>query len=143
MTTERLSETLIEIDGTVRVEQCRCTKTGIASSGLLDDSVTGSHYQHNEHLVGKMVFNERTGLMDPSKEALDDPTMPKDASGATLVYRDAIGKPIFYGEEMTYRDWVGEPVWGVYQLTDDIWVKVAEYETETEATVEATKLGMK
>jgi len=143
MTTVRLSETLIEIDGTVRVEQCRCTKTGIACPELLDDSVTGSHYQHNGHLVGKMVLNTRTGLMDPSKEALDDLAMPKDAAGETIVYRDALGKPIFYGEEMTYRDWVGEPVWGVYQLTDDIWVKVAEYETETEATVEAAKLGMK
>lgn len=151
MATERLSETLIEIDGKVRVERGPARKTAVACPELLCNSCTHPDYQHNEHLVGKMVTNPETGLLEPTNEAKADLSLPRDESGGIKVYRDSLGKPIFHGDGMTYLDWLGEFTWYVYQSvelpepekdgTTHRWERVADYPTEAEAIVAGTKLA--
>lgn len=88
---ERLSDTLIEIGGKVRVEQGPELKTAEATEELLDDKVTASHYH---------APVEKTHA----------------ASGKTVkVYaKDALGQRIEIGSDMTYLDWLGDRVWYVY-----------------------------
>ena len=129
MATVRINSDLVEIDGIARVERGPKTCVAIATEALLDDAVTAGHYFAN--LTEKELAEFPEGSPHPPKSF------------------DALGKPIYIGEEMTYRDWLGEPWYHVYQWEEPIekdkegiWTKVGEFATEAEAVSEATKIAI-
>lgn len=122
MDIQRLSDTLIEIDGRVRCERGpRLIEVDKATPEILSDDVTARHY----HRGGVDKFG-RTIVIDEFEGDVYGPDVisaitrrPIPNSGPLL--QRGSGALVRAGQPFAYLDWAGPHVWHIYELTTEAW----------------------
>lgn len=123
MDIKRISETLTEIDGKIRIERGPARRREVATAELLGEA-TASHY----HL--------------PRTEKVDDPETGKKVQ-VTIFAKDALGKDIVEGQPFDFIDWKGEYNTFYVYLKDEegLWQPQGAHDAEDAAMSQAVTLA--